>query len=121
MNGWTTVAERQYGVITRAQLRMCLPDHRIHTLLARGDIERAYTGVFRVAGSYPSARQRAMAAVLWCGDDALLSHSTAAELMRLPAGVWTLLVRKAGYAETKFDVSVSSRDTVPITLTLKRP
>ena len=28
---------------------------------------RCISGVFRVAGSYPSARQRAMAACLWCG------------------------------------------------------
>jgi very-short-patch-repair endonuclease len=44
-----------------------------------------FSGVFRVAGSYPSARQRAMAACLWCGPSALLSHSTGASLLRLSA------------------------------------
>ena len=84
MNGWRAVAERQYGVVTRHQLRSELTDRQIHTLANRRDLERVYPAVFRVAGSYPSARQRAMAALLWCGNDALLSHGTAAELFRLP-------------------------------------
>jgi very-short-patch-repair endonuclease len=84
MNGWYALAERQYGVVTRAQLRGFVTDRQIDTLLAR-QLTPLYRGVFRVAGSYPSARQRAMAAVLHCGDEALLSHSTAAELLRLPA------------------------------------
>jgi very-short-patch-repair endonuclease len=84
MNGWHVLAERQYGVVTRSQLRDFVTDRQIDTLLAR-QLDPLYRGVFRVAGSYPSARQRAMAAVLHCGDEALLSHSTAAELLRLPA------------------------------------
>jgi hypothetical protein len=39
----------------------------------------------------------------------------------LPAGTSALLVRKTGYLDTKLDVTISPRDTVPITLTLKRP
>ncbi len=84
MNGWYALAERQYGVVTRAQLRTFVTDRQIDTLLAR-QLDALYRGVYRVAGSYPSARQRAMAAVLYCGDAALLSHTTAAELLRLPA------------------------------------
>jgi very-short-patch-repair endonuclease len=84
MNGWRATAERQYGVVTRAQLRESLTDRQIHPLLGR-DLERMFSGVFRVAGSYPSARQRAMAACLWCGTTALLSHSTGASLLRLSA------------------------------------
>ena len=84
MNGWRAVAERQYGVVTRAQLRESLTDKQIHVLLRR-DLERVFSGVFRVAGSYPSARQRAMAACLWCGPSALLSHATGASLLRLSA------------------------------------
>ena len=85
MNGWSSIAEVQYGVITRRQLRTVMSDRQIHALLHRGSLERMYSGVFRVAGSYPSARQRAMAAVLHCGDGALLSHTTASELLRYPA------------------------------------
>lgn len=84
MNGWAAVAERQYGAVSRNQLRRHITDRQIHALVAGGRLERVRPAVFRVVGSYPSARQRAMAAVLWCGDDALLSHATAAEVMRLP-------------------------------------
>ncbi len=83
MNGWAALAAGQYGVITRAQLRVHLSDRQIDRMI--GDqLEPLHRGTFRVAGSYPSARQRAMAVCLWCGDDALLSHGTAAELLRLP-------------------------------------
>jgi predicted transcriptional regulator of viral defense system len=85
MNEWSAIAERQYGTVSRSQLRRTLSDKQIHVLLKRGSLERMYAGVFRVAGSYPSARQRAMAAVLHCGDEALLSHTSAAELLRYPA------------------------------------
>jgi very-short-patch-repair endonuclease len=84
MNGWHALAARQYGVITRAQLRAAgLSNRQVDTRIDQS-LERMYSGVFRVAGSYPSARQRAMAACLWCGPDALLSHSTAAGLFQLP-------------------------------------
>jgi very-short-patch-repair endonuclease len=85
MNGWRALAQRQYGVITRVQLRtQGVTDRRIQVLAGREELERVHPGVFRVAGSFPSARQRAMAACLWCGDEALISHGSAAELLRLP-------------------------------------
>ena len=91
MNGWHALAERQYGVITRAQLRDSgLTDRQIHTLLG-ARLERVHAGVFRVQGSYRSARQRAMAAVLWCGADALLSHETGGSLLRLPVAASELV------------------------------
>ena len=85
MNGWESVAEAQYGVITRAQMREAgLSNRRIHALVTNGRLQRVHPAVFRVTGSYPSARQRAAAAVLWCGNDALLSFATAASLLQLP-------------------------------------
>ena len=84
MNGWHALAERQYGIVTRAQLRSCgLSDRQIHVLLQRS-LERVHRGEFRVTGSFPSSRQRAMAAVLSCGPHAVLSHATAASLLQLP-------------------------------------
>jgi very-short-patch-repair endonuclease len=84
MNRWTATAERQHGVITRTQLRACdMSDRRIHTLIASGRIERVHPGVFRVAGSPRTPAQVAMAACLWCGTGALLSHVSAAALFRL--------------------------------------
>jgi very-short-patch-repair endonuclease len=84
MNGWHLRAEAQYGVVTREQLRETLSDRQIHSLIAGGRLERVHPGVFRVVGSYPSARQRAAAVVLACQPDGLLSHATAARLFRLP-------------------------------------
>ncbi len=85
MKEFLALAELQYGVVTRAQLierglTERQADHRVST----GALERIYPGVYRVPGSYPSRRQRAMAAALWCGADALLSHGLAAALLRLP-------------------------------------
>jgi hypothetical protein len=39
----------------------------------------------------------------------------------LPPGTSTLIIRKAGYADLKVEVSMSVRATAPITLTLKKP
>jgi very-short-patch-repair endonuclease len=86
MNGWPALAERQYGVISRSQLRQAgVTERQIHALLASSRVERVHSGIYRVVGSYKSARQGAIAATLWCGEGALLSHATAAQLLRLPA------------------------------------
>src|SRR5262245_29977339 len=85
MNQFFARAERQYRVITRAQARSGgLTNRQIELRIASGALEIVHPGVYRIAGSFRSARQRAMAAALWCGPDALLSHGTAAALFRLP-------------------------------------
>jgi len=85
MNALLALAERQYGIVTRAQAVQCgLTERQVDHRVATGALERVHSGVYRVPGSFRSARQRAMAAVLWCGDDALLSHSTAETLLRVP-------------------------------------
>jgi hypothetical protein len=38
MNGWSAIAERQYGIVTREQLRSVMTDRQIHTLLKRGSL-----------------------------------------------------------------------------------
>ena len=84
MNGWEARAEKQYGTISRAQLRPFeLTDRQIQTL-SSSRLELAHRGVFRVKGSYPSGRQKVMAALLACGDDALTSFETCGSLLRLP-------------------------------------
>ncbi len=86
MNEFFALAERQYGVVTREQaLASGLTERQIDHRASTGALERVHPGVFRIPGSFPSARQRAMAVVLHCGSDALLSYSSAAELLRLPA------------------------------------
>jgi very-short-patch-repair endonuclease len=85
------LAERQYGVFTHAQALACgLSDRQVERRVTSGSFGRVYAGVYRIPGSYRSARRRAMALVLWCGDEALLSHHSAASLLRIPASddVW---------------------------------
>jgi very-short-patch-repair endonuclease len=85
MNGWHALAARQYGVISRVQLRQeGLTDRRVDTLIANGSVERMHSGVYRVSGSHRGPRQRRMAACLWCGPDALLADATAGHLLQLP-------------------------------------
>jgi hypothetical protein len=42
-------------------------------------------------------------------------------LVFLPEGMSTVLVHKAGYADVRIDVSISPRDSIPITLTMAKP
>lgn len=83
MNAALRIAERQYGAITRAQLRMEeLSDAQIDRMIGN-QIEVVHPGVYRVVGSVRSSRQRASAALLWLGRDAHLSLRTAGALLRL--------------------------------------
>jgi very-short-patch-repair endonuclease len=85
MSDWRALAERQYAVISRLQMRSSgLTNRQIERLVASVQLERVYPAVYRVAGSYPSARQSAMAALLWCGPSSFLSHATAASLLQVP-------------------------------------
>jgi very-short-patch-repair endonuclease len=74
------VARRQHGAITTAQLRSAgLSDEAIRHRVARVWLVRIHRGVYLV-GPLEMAWSRAMAAVLACGEGALLSHSPAAVL-----------------------------------------
>jgi very-short-patch-repair endonuclease len=78
------IAERQYGVVTRAQLRaLGLSDSQIQRRIATRRIEGIFPGVFRVVGSVATRRQRALGACLWLGDPTAVSHTTAGALLRL--------------------------------------
>jgi very-short-patch-repair endonuclease len=86
MKGLLAMAERQYGVFTRAQaVEAGLSQRQIDHRLSTGLFEKMHPGVYRVSGSYRSARQRASAMCLWCGSDALLSFVTAASVLKLPS------------------------------------
>lgn len=83
------LAARQHGVVARWQLRRAkVPSHRIEYQLKRGWFESIHRGVYRVGPLAPPC-QHEMAAILATGDDAVLSHSSAAALWKLlpsPAG-----------------------------------
>ena len=94
------IAERQYGVVTRAQLAAAglgrgSIDHRI----AAGRLYRIHRRVYLVGHPVPPRFAREMAAVLACGDGAVLSHHSAASMWLLPTS-----------EKAEVDVTVAERD-----------
>jgi very-short-patch-repair endonuclease len=84
MNAEFRIAERQYGLLTREQLvTLGLSTRQIEYRIETRRLEIIYPGVYRVVGSLPSARQRAMGATLWLGRGCAVSHQTAAALLHL--------------------------------------
>ncbi len=78
------LAARQYGVVTRAQLRaLGLSDSAISGRAATGRLHRVHRGVYAVGHPLLPARGAWMAAVLACGRGAVLSHASAGALWDL--------------------------------------
>ena len=78
------VAERQHGHITRWQLlALGLGSGAITHRLATGELIRVHAGVYAVGYLRVEPVARAMAAVLACGEGAVLSHDSAAALWGL--------------------------------------
>jgi very-short-patch-repair endonuclease len=87
--GIAEIAGRQDNVITREQLlSVGVGRGAIAHRLADGLLRRIHQGVYLIGPAPPTAIARARAASLACGDGAVISHSTAAELweVRPPAG-----------------------------------
>lgn len=99
------LAGRQHGVVARAQLVAAgVPAHAIDHRVRDGRLARLYRGVYLVAGPIPGRYEREMAAVLACGEGALLSHRSA-------TAVWMLLPPAVG--ERIEEVSVRGGYRVP--------
>ena len=80
---WCLV-RRQHGVVSRAQLlELGFGEEAIDHRIARGRLHRLWRGVYAVGRPETSWQGRCMAAVLSCGQDALLSHRSAAALWGL--------------------------------------
>jgi very-short-patch-repair endonuclease/predicted transcriptional regulator of viral defense system len=78
------LASRQHGVVGRHQLAAAgVPFHVIDYRVRTGELHCLYRGVYRV-GPITAPYGRHMAAVLACGGTAVVSHASAAELLRLP-------------------------------------
>lgn len=78
------LAERQYGVVSREQLRsLGYSDDEIDGAAAAGRLHRVHRGAYAVGHTYLSTHGRCLAAVLACGSQAVLSHSSAAWLWDL--------------------------------------
>jgi hypothetical protein len=79
------LAERQHGVVSRRQLRgLGLTDHAITSRTAAGTLHPIFRGTFAVGHRAIGRKGRMLAALLACGDGAVLSHGSAAELL----GLW---------------------------------
>jgi very-short-patch-repair endonuclease len=96
--GLAALATRQYGVVSRAQLRsLGLSDGGISARIARGGLVRLHHGVYAVGHTVLVPRGRWLAAVLACGVDAVLSHAAAGALWDLrPSGATVIDVTVAG-------------------------
>jgi hypothetical protein len=78
------LARHQYGVVSRAQaLRAGLTADMIHHKLRSNRWRRVYSGVYATFTGVPGRGAQLWAAVLAAGPGAVLSHETAAELLRL--------------------------------------
>jgi very-short-patch-repair endonuclease len=79
------LATRQHGVVSRRQLRaLGLTDRAITARTASGVLHPLFHGTFTVGHRAISRSGWMLAAVLSCGDGAVLSHGSAAELI----GLW---------------------------------
>jgi very-short-patch-repair endonuclease len=76
------LAEAQHGVVARRQLRrLGLSEGEIERRVGRGYLIRVHQGVYAVGHRLLTQHGHWMAAVLACGEDAVLSHRSAAALL----------------------------------------
>lgn len=81
------IASAAHGVVTRGQLlRAEITVAEIKQRLRSGALLREHPGVYRVGHRAPSVEARYLAAVLACGDGALLCGSAAGHLLGLRKG-----------------------------------
>jgi very-short-patch-repair endonuclease len=77
-------ASRQNGVVSRRQLRQLgFDDDMVKREVAATRLHRVFRGVYAVGHAHTSERSRLRAAVLACGKGAVVSHRSAAALLRL--------------------------------------
>ncbi|HEV2791251.1 MAG TPA: type IV toxin-antitoxin system AbiEi family antitoxin domain-containing protein, partial [Solirubrobacterales bacterium] len=78
------LANRQQGVVSRRQLRgLGMSDARIDRAVAGGRLHRIFRGTFAVGYPAIGERGRLQAAVLACGEKAVISHRSAGALLGL--------------------------------------
>jgi len=78
---------RQFGVITKEQAgALGVGASALSRRVASGELARVFPGIYRATVAAPTQRQFALAAALWAGDGALVSHGTAARLWEFEHG-----------------------------------
>lgn len=120
------LAKRQHGVVSRAQLLgLGISRRSIERRIEGSLLHRLHRGVYAVGHERLAVRGRWMAAVLACGEGALLSHRGAAALWGLagiPRGPIDVLAeharRRPGIASHRGAVDGedrATRDGIPVT------
>jgi len=83
-----TVAERQHGAVTRAQLLdLGYSPQAIKHRLRKGRLHRVYRGVYAIGRPQLTRHGRWMAAVLSCGPQAALSHLSAGSVWEISSEI----------------------------------
>ncbi|HEX8119734.1 MAG TPA: type IV toxin-antitoxin system AbiEi family antitoxin domain-containing protein [Solirubrobacteraceae bacterium] len=131
----TEIANRQHGVVARPQLLdVGVAEDAIDRAIWRGELLVVHRGVYRVGHRAPSRKSTYLAAVLACGERALLSGHAAAHLLglvrsapplpevwtrteRLIEGVSTRRLRRLDAVVDGFVFAGIPVTTVPVTLT----
>jgi very-short-patch-repair endonuclease len=118
------LAATQHGVISAAQLiGVGLSRRAISHWLAAGRLHRIHRGVYAVGHSGLSNEGRWMAAVLACGEGAVLSHRSAAELWEmLPPrdGVVQVMVPRDGGPRQRRGMRVHRSSSLQRSATTRR-
>jgi Transcriptional regulator, AbiEi antitoxin len=123
------LARRQYGVVSRAQLRaLDLSESGIAARCRRGALHPLHRGVFAVGHTVLGARARWIAAVLACGPNAVLSHAAAGalwDLRRSEATIVDITVPGTGgrprrkgiriHRARNLDGQTTTKDGIPVT------
>src|SRR5437870_3866031 len=78
------VAAKQYALVHREQARaLGVSEHALARAVASGELARRLPEVFAIAGAPRTWRQALLAAVLDAGPGAVVSHRSAAILLRI--------------------------------------
>ncbi len=115
MEAWA-LCERQHGVVTRRQLLgLGFSEKAIERRLGSGRLHHVSSvrGAYVVGRGEVSTEGRWMAAVLVCGDGAVLSHSSAAALMRIGVERDAMEVSVPGHSHrARSDIEIHRRSSL---------
>lgn len=123
------LAGRQHGVVSRRQLlALGFNAREIEHRVERGRLHPVMRGVYAVGWPQMTQKRRWMAAVLACGEGALLSHRSAAALWEIgyePRGVVDVSVRRRAELKRRglrvrgrpslTAERITTRDGIPVT------
>jgi hypothetical protein len=80
VESYDDLAQRQFGLVTYQQAVGWLGRAAFRRALTAGQLVAVQAGVYRLVGTTPTFRQRALAACLACGSPVAVSHRSAAFL-----------------------------------------